>query len=1016
MLESADFFGSSITSLGDFDGDGVPDLAVGAPGDKTGDDKSAVWILFMNPDGTVKSHQKISAIEGNFSGDIGDNSKFGGAVVSLGDLNGDGITDLAVGAYDDYNDGDSDTGSVWILFLNSDGTVNSHQKISNTDGYFSGTINAYENFGSSLTTVGDLNGDGTIDLAVGARNDKEGSIKKGAVWILLLNTNGTVKFQQEINSTEGNFTGDLDKDDLFGISVDYLGDFDGDGIEELAVGASGDDDVGSSQGAVWILSLDPNAIDTDRDGISDKWENYYGLNSNINDSFADLDSDGLTNINEYKIGTYPNNFDSDNDGMPDGWEVQYDLNPLVNDAGRDLDNDGLSNLKEYQAQTDPVLKDTDSDGMSDWFEITYFGDTARDGSEDYDGDGLTDFKEYQFGTDPTKQDTDGDGDNDYAEYAEIHRPAIPVINTQTTDVSLRYHEFRVTEYSDPDGDSLFSSEWQISTDADFTDTEIVLNKTLEMGSGIINEESDILLFTMSESIFLPDHEYWIRVKLTDRTGLDSSWSDIVAFTTETEDPDDTDCNGIDDFFQVEGETDTNNNGTNDSEENIFAIEDAEQGRTIGVDAGGAAISGLTSLSKNDIPEEVRPGDPMPYGLFSFRIDNLSPGAKVDIDFYFPVELPLDTKWYKYDSTSGVLNDYTDNIAIDENKVMLTITDGDYGDEDGIVNGIIIDPSGPAFTTGIVPAPNFSLSSGTYSSSQSVSISCSTSDAVIHYTTNGDEPTENSSVYSSAITVSSSTTIKAKAFKTGWDSSVTSTEIYTITGTVATPVFSPSAGTYKSSLSVTLSCTTSGATIRYTTNGTNPTEISTAYSSAIAVSKTTTIKAKAFKADWNSSETTTGIYTINSDEVEDNGGGGGGGGSGIFGNISMNDVIGYHFDWINKDGTAVYMPVTKPFKALKGAQTYVEGFAPWLADFIRCSFDAFERKAKKNPDGLLSKIGTHLFPALGKIAEFYLGMFGEEELMKDAYIKTTISIKDFNKLHRDGKAISSHIVKKPEVCP
>ena len=408
-------------------------------------------------------------------------------------------------------------------------------------------------------------------------------------------------------------------------------------------------------------------------------------------------------------------------------------------------------------------------------------------------------------------------------------------------------------------------------------------------------------------------------------------------TTETEDPDDTDGNGVDDFFQVEGETDTNNNGINDSEENIFAIEDAEQGRTIGVDAGSAAMSGLTSLSKNDIPEEVRPGDPMPYGLFSFRIDNLSPGATVDIDFYFPAELPLDTRWYKYDSASGVLNDYTDNIAIDENKVMLTITDGDYGDEDGIVNGIIIDPSGPAFTTGIVPAPNFSISSGTYSSSQSVSISCSTSDAIIHYTTNGDEPTENSSVYSSAITVSSTTTIKAKAFKIGWESSETEMATYTI-------------------------------------NSTPP------------------------------------------DDEEDSGGGGGGGGSGIFGNISINDVIGYHFDWINKDGISVYMPVTKPFKALKGAQTYVEGFAPWLADFIRCSFDAFERRSKKNPDGLLSKIGTHLFPALGKIAEFYLGIFGEEELMKDAYIKTTISIKDFNKLHRDGKAISSHIVKKPEVCP
>ena len=146
---------------------------------------------------------------------------------------------------------------------------------------------------------------------------------------------------------------------------------------------------------------------------------------------------------------------------------------------------------------------------------------------------------------------------------------------------------------------------------------------------------------------------------------------------------------------------------------------------------------------------------------------------------------------------------------------------------------------------------------------------------------------------------------------------------------------------------------------------------------------------------------------------DGGSGGGGGGGGVFGNIGLNDVVGYHFDWNNKDGTAVYMPVTKAFKALKGAQTHVEGFAPHLANFIRKRFDALERRAKKNPDGLLSKTGTYLFPILGKIAEFYLDIVGKKELMTNAYSKTTISIKEYNELHREGKAVSSHIVKGDE---
>ena len=61
--------------------------------------------------------------------------------------------------------------------------------------------------------------------------------------------------------------------------------------------------------------------------------------------------------------------------------------------------------------------------------------------------------------------------------------------------------------------------------------------------------------------------------------------------------------------------------------------------------------------------------------------------------------------------------------------------------------------------------------------------------------------------------------------------------------------------------------------------------------------------------------------------------------------------------------------------------------------------------------MLSKIGTYIFPVLGKIAEFYLDMIGEQELVENAYSKTTISVKEFSKLQREGKAISSHIVKK-----
>jgi len=266
VLAGRGVFGGSVEGLGDLDGDGVEDIAVGNGGDNDGGVgvcvtaspfpncfRGAVWILFLNTDGTVKSHQKISDTQGNFMGILDNGDSIGTDVTNIGDLDGDGVVDIAIGASSD-DDGGNGHGAIYILFLNSDGTVKSEQKISELEGGFGGTVSDIGSFGASITPIGDLNGDGVVDIAVGTGDDTI-ALNQGSVWVLFMNSDGTVESEQEISSSTGNFPGVLEAGDFFGISVGGIGDLDGDGINDLAVGANNDDDGGINRGAVWVLFM-----------------------------------------------------------------------------------------------------------------------------------------------------------------------------------------------------------------------------------------------------------------------------------------------------------------------------------------------------------------------------------------------------------------------------------------------------------------------------------------------------------------------------------------------------------------------------------------------------------------------------------------------------------------------------------------------------------------------------------------------------------------------------------------
>lgn len=164
------------------------------------------------------------------------------------------------------------------------------------------------------------------------------------------------------------------------------------------------------------------------------------------------------------------------------------------------------------------------------------------------------------------------------------------------------------------------------------------------------------------------------------------------------------------------------------------------------------------------------------------------------------------------------------------------------------------------TTPTCSNPFISPAGDYYSTPQNITITCTTSGAEIRYTIDGSDPTPASALYNNPFIVSSNTTVKARAFKTDFTPSQIVAQVYEFI--VATPIINPTEGYFTAPQHITITCPTSGAEIKYTTDGTEPTNASTPYTQPIYVYSNTQIKAKAFKTGCTPSSTVSANYTFN----------------------------------------------------------------------------------------------------------------------------------------------------------
>ena len=172
---------------------------------------------------------------------------------------------------------------------------------------------------------------------------------------------------------------------------------------------------------------------------------------------------------------------------------------------------------------------------------------------------------------------------------------------------------------------------------------------------------------------------------------------------------------------------------------------------------------------------------------------------------------------------------------------------------------------PAGDSATVPTPTISPSGGAFTGSVQVNLSCNDTQATIRYTSDGTNPTLASTVYVNPFTLTQSATIKARAFRTGYNNSASASATFTVnpTPTVPTPTITPNGGTFVASEQVTLGCSDSQASIRYTIDGTDPMSTSTLYAGpfTLATPGTLTVRTRAFRTGYLDSNVASATFTV-----------------------------------------------------------------------------------------------------------------------------------------------------------